>query len=179
MGEQGLEFSRDQRQLVNQLAGFFSGERAPHFSQVKCEQIERRQLGGEGFGRGHPDLRAGVGVDRALGLARDHRADHVADRQGLRALGLGLALGGNGVRRLPRLRDQHGDGIGPEDGIAIAPLAGVVHLDRHARQPLDHELARLGRVPAGAAGGDVQLARRAELGFRDLHLVQKYLPRFL
>ena len=34
-------------------------------------------------------------------------------------------------------------------------------------------------MPAGSAGGHVELARRAELGFRDLHLVQKYLPRFL
>ena len=43
-----------------------------------------------------------------------------------------------------------------DDGIAVTPLAGVIDFNRNSRQALDHELACLGGVPAGTAGGDVR-----------------------
>ena len=52
---------------------------------------------------------------------------------------------------------------GRNDGIAIAELAAVIHFDRNAGQLLDHEFARERRVPAGAAGDDLDLLERLEL----------------
>ena len=57
--------------------------------------------------------------------------------------------------------------------IAIAELAAVIHFDRNARQLLDHELARQRRVPARAAGDDLDLPEFAELFGRDVHFVQE------
>ena len=128
------------------------------------EEIKRGELAGESLGRGHADLRAGVGVDGAGGFARDHRADDVADGQRLRSFGFGFALRGDGVGGLAGLRNHQRDRVRIDDGIAVAPFAGVVHFDRNARQRFDHELAGQPGVPTGAAGDDVDLACSAELG---------------
>ena len=69
------------------------------------------------------------------------------------------------------IRERHR--VRPEDGIAIAPFAGVVDFDRHAGQVLDHELAGQSGMPTGAAGGDIDFLQRFELGFADLHLVEE------
>jgi hypothetical protein len=130
-------------------------------------------LSGESLGGGHADLGAGVGVDGSYGFARDHGADHVADGQRLRAFGLGFALGGDGVGGFAGLRNQHGHRVGAEDGIAIAPFAGVIDLDRNAGEILDHEFAGESGVPTGAAGGDIDFLQRLEFGFADLHFVEE------
>ncbi len=62
-----------------------------------------------------------------------------------------------------------------DDGIAITVLAAVIHLDRHARQPLDHVLASQGRMPARAAGHDLNRVQVLELVLGDFHLLQKDL----
>ena len=49
---------------------------------MEGEQGERDELGGEGLGGGDADLRPGVGEQGARGLAREHRALHVADGDG-------------------------------------------------------------------------------------------------
>ncbi len=54
-------------------------------------------------------------------------------------------------------------------GVAVAVLAGVVDFDGEAGEALDHELAGEARVPAGAAGGDGDLAGVAEVFVGDLH----------
>ena len=91
----------------------------------------------------------------------------------LRAFGFGLALGGDGVGGFAGLRDQQGDGVGANDGIAIAPFAGVIDFHRDAGEALDHELAGLSGVPTGAASDDVDFFRGAEFGLADFHLVEK------
>ena len=53
-----------------------------------------------------------------------------------------------------------------DDGIAIAPFAGVIDFDRNARQTLDHEFAGLSGMPTGAAGGDVDFFSGAEIRLR-------------
>ena len=68
---------------------------------------------------------------------------------------------------------------GVNNRIAIAELAAVIHFDRHARQLLDHELARQRRVPTGAAGDDLHLLELLELLGRDVHLVEEDASRFL
>ena len=63
-------------------------ERAAHLGEVEREQIQRDQLRRERLGRGDADLRAGVRVDGAVGLARGHAADDVADGELLAPLRL-------------------------------------------------------------------------------------------
>ena len=113
------------------------------------------------------------------GFARDHRSDDVADCKRLAAVGFGFALGGDGVGGFAGLRDQQRDGVRRDDGIAITPLAGVVHFDGDAGQAFDHELAGLSGMPTGAAGGDVDLFGGAEFGLGDLHLVEEDLTGVL
>src|SRR5579883_2269134 len=155
------------------------GQGPPHLAQVERKQVKGGELRGEGLGRGHANFWTGMGVDGALGLARDHGSDDVADGEGLAALAFGFALGGDGVGGLARLRDEQGDGIGGNDGVAIAPLAGVIDLDGNLGQTFDHELAGLAGVPAGAAGGDVDFACGAELVFGDFHLLEEDLAGVL
>ena len=126
---------------------------------IKSEQIKRGKLGGKGLGGGNSDFGAGMGVDGSGGFAGNHGAHYVADRQSLGAFGFGLTLRSDGVRGLTRLGDQHGDCVRSDDGVAIPPLAGVIHFDWNSRQALDHELASLGGVPTGSAGGNVDFLR--------------------
>ena len=115
--------------------------------------------------------------DGSRSFASDHRTHHVADGQRRRALQLGFALACQRVRGFTGLADAHGERFGIEDGIAITELAAVVHFDRQARQPLDHELSGQPRVPAGAACHDAHRIKVAELLLGNLHLVQKNFSR--
>ncbi len=65
------------------------------------------------------------------------------------------------------------------DGIAITPLAGVIHFDRNSRQTLDHELAGLRGMPTGSTSGDVDLLGRLEFRFGNLHLIKKDVASIL
>ena len=130
-------------------------EPAAELTQLQGEQKKRGQLRGEGLGGGDADLRAGVGVDGAVRFARHHGVDHVADGDSFGAEGDHLALRGKGIGCLAGLRDEQAECVAIGDGIAIAVLAGVVHVDGQAREALDHVLAGKGGVPAGAACGDV------------------------
>ena len=138
------------------------GQRAAHLAQVHRQQHQRRELAGKRLGRGHADFRPGVRQNRSGGLARDHRAVHVADGQRLRAFHLGFALRGQRVGGFAGLADADGQRLGVDDRIAIAELAAVIHFDRNSRQLLDHELAGLPGVPAGAAGHDLYVREFAE-----------------
>ena len=149
------------------------GDGSADLREMQREDEERGELGGEGLGGGDADLGAGVGVDGAVGLAGDSGADDVADGEGLGAFGDQLALGGEGVGGFAGLGDEQADGVGVGDGVAVAVLAGVVDLDGEAGEALDHELAGEAGVPAGAAGGDVDLAGAAEVLVGDLHFVEE------
>ena len=65
----------------------------------------------------------------------------------------------------------------PDQRIAIAKLAGVIHFHRKLGQSLDHELARQPGVPTGAAGRDIDLLQLAEIVVGDVHLVEEHLAR--
>src|SRR5450756_751948 len=60
------------------------------------------------------------GIDGAGSLAGDHGADHVADGERARSFALGFALGRQGVGSLAGLRDDDGQSIGDDDGVAVA-----------------------------------------------------------
>ena len=63
-----------------------SGDSVPRtWPRCSAEQVQRDELRRERLGRGDADLRAGVRVDRAVGLARRHAADDVADGDAARA----------------------------------------------------------------------------------------------
>ena len=155
---------------VEEVEAFLVGDGAADLGEVHSKEKQRDELGGEGLGGGDADFGAGVGVDGAVGLAGDHGADDVADGDGGRALGDHFFLGGEGVGGFSGLRDEQADGARVDDGVAVAELAGVVDFDGDAGEALDHELAGGGGVPAGAAGGDVDVARVAEGLVGNLHL---------
>ena len=156
LGLQAGQFVLDDRGQVDQgraqgLA-LGRGDGVAHLAEVQGEQEQGRQLAGEGLGRGHADLRAGMGVEDAVGLAGHGRADHVADGQHPRAELGGPADAGQGVRGLARLGDGNGQHPLVDQQPAVAELGGDVHLHRHPHPFLQPVLGHQGRVPGGAAG---------------------------
>ena len=139
------------------------GQLAADLPQIQGQEQKRGELAGKGLRRGHADFGAGVRVDRAGRFAREHRADHVADRQHFRALSGALRARAASVSAVsPDWLMDH-QAVLVEDGIAIAELAAVIHFHRHVRQPLDHEFPGERRVPTGTARDDLHFAEIAEL----------------
>ena len=103
MRQDRFEFCRDLRQLQHRSSRLLGAHDAPHLRQVHRENVECGELPGKSLGRSYSDLGPGMSVDRALSLARDHRAHHIADSQGLRSSGFGFALGRDRVRGLAGL----------------------------------------------------------------------------
>src|SRR6516225_11685481 len=65
------------------------------------------------------------------------------------------------------------------DGVAVAEFAAVIHLDRQACEPLNHEFPCKPGVPTGPASHNTHLLKRAKLLIRDLHLVEEHLSTVL
>ncbi len=84
-----------------------------------------------------------------------------------------LALGGKGVGGFAGLGDEQAECVAIGDGIAIAVFAGVVDIDGHAGEALDHVFAGEGGVPAGTAGGDVDARGAGEFVVIDLHFAEE------
>src|SRR5205807_2623113 len=80
--------------------------------------------------------RTGVRVEHVVRLARDGRSDHVADRQTARAPRLRLAEAAQRVGRLAALRDRDAERARVNERIAVAELAGEIHLDGDPGQRL-------------------------------------------
>ena len=150
-----FDLAGDAAQLLDQRDRLRYVERAAQLAQLDRQQKQRGQLRGKGLGGSHANLRAGVRVDGAVGLARHHGVHHVADGHGLGAERDHLALRGQRIGGFAGLGDEQAQRIAVGDGIAIAVFAGVVHIDGQAGQPLDHIFAGQAGVPTGAAGGDV------------------------
>ena len=74
-----LEQAGQAQQIGDVPAPIGLAERAAHLPEIHRQQMQGDQLAGERLGRGHADLGTGMRVERALGLARRHAADHVAD----------------------------------------------------------------------------------------------------
>ena len=174
-----LEQQRQLQQRVDVRPRRRRGQHAAHLAQAQGEEIERDQLRGERLGRRDADLRTRVGIDRPVGLARRHAADHVADGDAGGAFALRLAQRGQRVGRLARLRDDDGERVWRHNRLAVAVLGSVVHFDRDARQLLDHELADEAGVPRGAARQNRDVLDRGQLGIVELHLFEKHLAGVL
>ena len=120
-----------------------------------------------------------MGINGSGGLAGNHGAHHVADRQGFRALAFGFALGRERIGGLSGLRNHYRQHVLRDNWIAVAELAAIIYFHRNSRQFFDQEFAHQRRMPAGAAGHNLHFAERAELGRRDVHLVEENATRIL
>ena len=81
----------------------------------------------------------------------DRRADDVADAEDERPGLAGQFDGGQRVGRLARLRHGHDDVVLADDGVAVAELRGVLHLDGNAADRLHEVFADQRGVPRRAA----------------------------
>ncbi len=122
-----------------------------------------RHLGGEGLGRGHPDLGARVGGPQHVGLARHGGLVGVDDGGGGQPLVLAEPQGGQGVGGLARLGDGQRQGPWRQGGLAIAELRGYLHVDGQAGDPLEQVFADQAGVAGGAAGHDLDPLQRLEV----------------
>ncbi len=163
------------RQLAHprqHLGDLLREHRAADLREVHREDVLRHHLGRERLGRRHADLRTGVHVDHAVGLARERRADGV--RHGEQAGTLATRVPGSleRVDRLAGLRDGERERVGPEDRIPVAELARDVDLDRQAGPVLDRVLRDETRVVRGAAGDDEDLVDLAQDVVGDAEVVE-------
>src|SRR5690606_21778418 len=124
------------------------------------------QLGGEGFGGGDTNFRAGLGQQAPVSFAHQGAAGHVADGQGAQVtLGLGMTQRSQGVGGFAGLGDSNKQGIGGHGHLAITEFAGHFYLARQAGL-LFNPVARYHTgVVAGAAGNDVNVLDILQAGF--------------
>ena len=99
--EKLLDLGRDLSEVAQVVGHLVRPLVAPQLGEVQAQQVAGRDLGEEGLGRGHRDLRAGVGVEHGVRLARDGGAVGVDDRQDLGSLLTSVAQRLDRVHRLP------------------------------------------------------------------------------
>ena len=124
--------------------------------------------------RGDADLRPGLHVDVAVGHTRRLAADGVDDGGRERATVARLFQRRQRVHRFAALRDRQHQVRGFHDRVAIAKLAGIVHLDGQPRQALDVALAHQPRIVARAAGHDRDFGQAARLRRRQVERFQRH-----
>ena len=81
--QQLFQFTWQAQQFLGHVSRFFFTDCFALLGQIECQYEQSRQLRCECFGGRHPDLRASMGDDSAVGFARDHRPHHIANGQGL------------------------------------------------------------------------------------------------
>ena len=145
--------------------------------QKQGDEIEGHQLGGEGLGGGHPDLRPGVGIEHRVRVPGDAGAHRVDDGQGLGPQLLAGRQPGPGVRGLAGLGDGDQQGMAVHQGVAVAELGAQIHLHRHAAEAFDQEFAHHGGVKGGAAGHQENLAEVLDILVGEGNLLQHHLPQ--
>ena len=120
----------------------------------QTQQAESDDLTCESLGGGHTDFGSHMQVGAAIGGTGDARANDIADAIEEGPFLLGQLDGGQRIGRLATL--THGDDhiVRINDGVAVAELRGVLHLDRYLSRLLNKVLADESRVPRGATGTD-------------------------
>ena len=93
-------------------------------------------------------------VHAAVACAGDGGTHAVAYRECRGALLLGFLEGCKRIGGFTGLADGEYERAGLDDGVPVAELGGIFHLDGHACQILDHVFADHARIVACAAGGD-------------------------
>ncbi len=138
-------------------------EAPEELAELQREQVHRRQLRRERLGRRHPDLRAGVGVQRPLTLPRDGRPDDVADADDPRPTALRLPQRSEGVGGLPTLRDGEDERPVIHRRVAVAKLARDLDVGGQAGEILKQIAAHEPGVPGRPAADDIELAQAREV----------------
>ncbi|MPM15727.1 hypothetical protein SDC9_62099 [bioreactor metagenome] len=167
-----LHQRRQALQLLHHRGDLLAVHRPLDLRQVETEQVAGGQLGGEALRRGDADLRAGVGVDHRVGLARDGRTVGVADGQHPGVLFAGVPDGHQGVGGLAGLGDRHHQGGRADDRVAVAELGGQLHLAGDPHPVLDGVLGDHPGVEGRAGGDDDDLLDLAQLRLRQPDLVE-------
>ena len=162
LGQDLLDLVR-QRAQAGHEPGPFGGGHVPDPAEQQAEQRERGGHVGQRLGRGHRDLRAGVQEHAAAALAGDGAADHVDRAEDLAALALQLLHGHQRVQRLAGLADRDVQGVGVDDGIAVAELGRGLGVGGHPGQLLDQDRAHLARVVGRTAAQELDPPDRAEV----------------
>ena len=113
---------------------------------------EHGKLAGEGLGGSHANLRPGQCQGGDVTFARNGGGRHVDDSHQVLALLLGVAQGGQRIRRLARLRDNQRQPARLHRGLAIAELGGDINIHGHPGVTLEPVFAGQARQIAGATG---------------------------
>ena len=174
-----LDAVRHGGEVVQVLGDLVGPLVAAQLGQVEPQQVAGGDLGEEGLGGGHGDLRTGVGVEDGVGLAGDGRAVGVDDGQDLAALLAGVTHGLDGVHGLAGLGDGHGQGLLADDRVAVAELVGELDLHGDAAPVLDGVLGDVPGVGGGAAGDDDDLVDAAQNGGVNAHLIELELTALI
>src|SRR5918997_4840451 len=122
--------------------------------QLQGQQVQGRDLGEEGLGRGDPDLRPCPGEQHGVGLPRYERALRVGYRESPPAEPSSRLDSRQGVGRLPTLGDGDDEGLLVADRIRVTVLASNGDLDGETGQALDGVLAEQASVVGRAARDD-------------------------
>ena len=157
--------------LAEQHARLFGGQTVLNLRQQQSQQRKAHDLADEALGRGDRDLLVGLSVDDAVALTRHGATNHVGDAEDLGTLDARVANGGKGVGRLARLGHGNDKRRRRDDGIAIAELAGRLHLGGDASPALNEILGNESGVVAGAASDHVDTVDVVELLERKAQLV--------
>ncbi len=129
-------------------------DRAAQPADGQGDHSQHGDLAREGLRRGDADLRAHVDVAPRVGGARNGRSDHVADAEDEGPLPLGELQRRQRVGRLARLRYGDQNVAFADDRMAVAELAGILHLDGYAAELFEEVLSDQSGVPRRAAGHD-------------------------
>ena len=148
----------------------------PHQGELYRQGIAGNQLGAVGLCGCHGDFRPRQGVKYIVRLPGNGASHHIDDGQGPYSLLLGKAQGRQGVSRLPRLTDDHHQGVGVQERSAVAELRGQLHPDGDFCQILNHILGRNPYMVGGAAGHKLNLGDRTDFLVRQMNLRQVNVP---
>ena len=137
--------------------------RPPHLRQLQRDEVEQRDLRRERLRRRDADLEPAACVQHGIDLARDLRAHHVRDRDGVGALLARELHRLDRVAGLAGLGDADHERVVADHRIAVDPLGGDVRLDGEPRPLLEHVAADDARVVGRAAREDDDAAQVAQL----------------
>ena len=106
------------------------GENAAGASGGDRQARERRQLAGEGLGRGDADFRSGKRRHEDIAFARDARCRHIHDREDMLFVRAGIAQRSERVGGLSRLRNEDREIARRQWHVAIAEFGRDIDVDR-------------------------------------------------
>src|SRR5436309_5742055 len=133
----------------------------------KCSHLRRKRFCGS-----DADFGAGMRVDHTIGLAGDGGIYNVRYCNRARPLGFRFPLRRCCVGGLAGLGNHDCKFAWSDQRVAVSELAGIVHIDRHPRQFLDHVLTNHPGMAAGARGYDVDTPQGLQFFRLDVYVFE-------